>query len=165
MPPAYFDGSRPLTRLQKLLLIHGDANGIKGDFAFEVDFIVGRRRIAKPDMIFVTPDDMRRQMEARSSKVARGPKVRFGRWLVPPTLVVESISIGHEDHDEGTKWQWYATAKVPNYWLVNAYKKSLACLVLKGAKYRIDVAGHGNDRIRPSLYPGLDISLGSLWDE
>lgn len=165
MPPAYFDSSLPLTRLQKVLLAHGEANGVKGDFAFEVDFIVNRRRIAKPDMIFVTPDDMRRQVEARARKVTRGPKVRFGRWLVPPTLVVESLSLGHEDHDQDTKRQWYACAKVMNYWLINAYRRSLECLVLKGTKYRVDATGHGNDKIRPSLYPGMEISLSKLWDE
>ena len=91
--------------------------------------------------------------------------LRFGRLLVPPTLVVESVSVGHEDHDEETKRRWYAEVRVPNYWLLNPYQRSLECLVLKGDHYQIDQAGRGRERLRPKLFPGLVILMGGLWDE
>jgi Uma2 family endonuclease len=171
MPAAFFDGVLPLTRLQRLIIRHLDNKKLSGDFGFEVDFVVDRRRVAKPDMIFLTPTDLRLQAEARargtrkSGTPADQARLRFGRFLVPPTLVVESISIGHEDHDQETKRRWYAEARVPYYWLLNAYQRSLECLVLKGKRYRVDQAGRDRDEIRPSAFPGLVIPLGELWDE
>lgn len=171
MPAAFFDGVLPLTRLQRLIIFHLHNKKLSGDFGFEVDFVVDRRRVAKPDMIFLTPADLRLQAEARARGTRKSgtppgrPHLRFGRFLVPPTLVVESISIGHEDHDQETKRRWYAEARVPHYWLLNAYRRSLECLVLKGKAYRIDQAGRDRDELRPSAFPGLVIPLGELWDE
>jgi hypothetical protein len=55
MPPAYFDGALPIGRLQSLIAVHLAAQGQRGDFAPEVDFIVGRRRVARVDLMFLTP--------------------------------------------------------------------------------------------------------------
>lgn len=52
---------------------------------------------------------------------------------------------------------------MPNYWLIDAFNRSLECLVLDGPTYRVDVAGRGDDELRPSLFPGLVIRLGELW--
>ncbi len=95
---------------------------------------------------------------------ARGRKrLKYGRWLVPPTLIIESISLGHEAHDEETKRQWYEQFGVPNYWLLNAYAKTLRCLVLDGGAYRIDQEGQGDAELTPSLFPGLVVPLKTLW--
>lgn len=163
MAAAYIDGSLPLARLRRAIERHLDREGLPGDFTHEVDFIVGRRRIAKPDMIFTTPEDLRKQAEMRARLGPARPKIRFGRLLVPPTLVVESLSEGHEDHDKEVKRRWYAEIKVLDYWLLNPYTRSLECLVLDGKEYKVDVFGQNADEIRPKLFQGLLIRLGELW--
>lgn len=64
-----------------------------------------------------------------------------------------------------TKRRWYAEFGISNYWLLNPYKRSLECLVLEGASYRTDVAGHNDDTVRPVLFRPLAIKLGALWFE
>jgi Uma2 family endonuclease len=110
----------------------------------------------------MTPEDHRKQDEAHRKR-ARNPRLRFGRTRVPPTLIIESVSIGHEDHDRETKRQWYAEAGVPNYWIISAFERSLECLKLVNEKYEIDAAGRAQEQVRPSLFPGLVIPLAELW--
>ena len=89
--------------------------------------------------------------------------LRFGRIVVPPTLVVESVSRGHELHDRETKRGWYAQAGVPHYWILDGFGRTLECLLLDGREYRVDVAGRDAEELRPSLFPRLVIRLGELW--
>jgi Uma2 family endonuclease len=103
---------------------------------------------------------MKRQEQANAE---RGRKqLKYGRWLVPPTLIIESISLGHEAHDEETKLRWYEQLGAPNYWLLNGYAKTLRCLVLENGKYRIDQEGRDEAELRPSLFPGLVLPLKDL---
>ncbi len=68
MPAAFFDGVLPVGRLQKLLVVHLHLTNQPGDFTPGVDVIVGRQRVARPDLIFTTPDDQRRQAEANQRR-------------------------------------------------------------------------------------------------
>lgn len=161
MPPAYHDGTLPLSRLRRIIERHLEQSALPGEFTTEDDVIINRKRVARVDMLFMTPDDHQRQEAANRDRGK--PKLRFGRILVPPTLIVESISLGHEDHDRETKRAWYAEVGVPNYWMLNAFQQSLECLKLVDGKYQVDVAGRAKDEIRPSLFPGLMIPLAQLW--
>jgi hypothetical protein len=162
MSAAYFDGTVALDQLQKVIQRRLDQLGDESVFAHEVDFIVQRRRVAKADMMMLTVQDMKSQLRAVRDR-ARPPGIRFGRWLVPPTLVVESLSPGHEAHDRETKYAWYAQAGVRNYWLLNAMQRELECLVLQKGQFAPDVHGRGNDQVRPSLLPQLVIPLADVW--
>lgn len=161
MPAAYRDGTLPLSRLRRIAERHFDRVKLEGEFTNEDDFIVGRKRVARVDLMFMTPDDDRRQEVANAQRGK--PRLRFGRVLVPPTLIVESLSLGHEEHDRETKRRWYAEAGVPNYWLLDAYQRTLECLVLEPGNYRIDQSGRAADELRPSAFPGLVIPLAELW--
>jgi Uma2 family endonuclease len=83
--------------------------------------------------------------------------------LVAPTLIIESISIGHESHDRELKRTWYAEAGVPNYWLFDAFDRSVDALVLDGKSYRTDCIARNEEEFRPSLFPGLVVQLKSIW--
>lgn len=161
MPPAYFDGSLPAGRLIRMVERYLDHVKQSGDFASEVDLVVGPRRVARVDFVFLTPQDRDRQEKANAARGRR--KLKYGRLLVPPTLIIESVSIGHEAHDAETKLQWYESFGVPNYWMIDGYERTLRCLVLENGKYRIDQDGKGPGEVRPSLFPGLTIPLIDLW--
>ena len=160
MPPAYFDGSLALNRLRRIVERHLDQSRLPGDFTTEVDLVLAPKRVARVNLMFTTPADMKRQ---EADATPRRHNLRYGRLRVPPTLIVESLSPGHEDHDADTKRQWYAQARVPNYWLLDGYARSLECLVLEGDRYRTDQAGRNTDEVRPALFPGLVVPLASLW--
>lgn len=161
MAPAYYDGGVALVNLEFLILEFVKKNKLGGHFAHEVDFILASKRLVKPDSVFLTAEDERRQKKA-NAKLPK-PRMIYGRLLLPPTLCIESISFGHETHDRETKRAWYAEFGVPNYWLLDAHQRTLQCLVLKGASYRVDQEGQFKDVLKPSLFPGLSIKLADIW--
>lgn len=161
MPPAYFTGGESLFKLMICIREHLLKGGRRWRCSTEVDMILRPRRVAVADAVFMTPEDDRRQASAARS-IRKAPHGQ-ARIVVPPTLVIESVSAGHEDHDRVTKREWYAEAGIPNYWLLDAEERSLECLVLEGAAYRTDVLGRNNDGIRPLLFPGLVILLADIW--
>lgn len=161
MPPAYYDGALPLNRLRRLIERYLDVHELEGEFTTEVDLIAGQKRVIRPDMMFMTPQDHQRQQAANARHGKQS--LKFGRILVPPTMILESVSLGHEAHDRETKRLWYAEFGVPNYWIIDGFARNLECLILDGADYRLDQAGRDKEEIRPSMFPGLSIPLGQVW--
>ena len=162
MPPAYFSGGRALQELIFSLKSCLKLRGIPNDFASEADLVLDETRVLVADTVWMSPEDKARQADALL-KAGRSDPSRT-RILVPPTLVIESVSPGHELHDRKTKRRWYSEFGVPNYWILDGFEHSLLCLVLDNAMYRVDAAGRESDEVRPSLFPGLVIPLGALWD-
>jgi hypothetical protein len=145
MPPAYFVGGEVLTRLIYFVICH---IGLKaGSFSTEVDIVVDEIRVARADAVFLTAAEKRRQAKAALSAGYKDP--RRTRILIPPTLIIECISPGHEDHDEKTKRRWYAEFGVPNYWILDPFKQTLKCLVLREGAYEEDARRRGRSGTAP----------------
>jgi Uma2 family endonuclease len=162
MPAAYFAGGEAVENLVYIVKSHLEPRGVWGGFAPEVDIIIDKTRVVRADSVYLTPEQKERQRQA--AKAIRRRDVRRTRILVPPSLVIESISPGHELHDEQTKKRWYAEFGVANYWLLNAFKRTLRTLVLDGKSYREDGVGRDEDVVNPSMFPGLAIPLKKLWE-
>jgi Uma2 family endonuclease len=164
MPPAYWDNSVALQRLIRIVQRYLEEQNQPLDFGYEVDVIVGDRRVPKADAVYMSDADKARQLRANRSK--RKPKrIKFGRLRVPPTLVIENISKGHEAEDRIVKRRFYAAASIPNYWILDVYQKSLECLVLKGDAYALDQLGRGKGRVGPKCFPELTIELSKIWED
>ena len=89
--------------------------------------------------------DKAKQFRAKSP--AR-PALKYGRLRVPPTLVIENISKGHESEDRVVKRRYYEEAAIPNYWMLDVYARSLECLVLKRGNMR-SIRSAGERRTLP----------------
>jgi Uma2 family endonuclease len=161
MPPAYFLGGRALFELMVIVRNHLAGRGTPAEFSTEVEIIIDDTRVARCDAALLTPQDEEAQIAA--SKAAGRQDPDRTRILVPPTLIIESVSPGHELHDERTKMRWYAEIGVPNYWIVDAFARTLRCFVLDQSAYLLDVSGSGETEIRPSCFAGLIIPLSQLW--
>lgn len=161
MPPAYFAGGNAVFNLIHRVKSFLESSGSSGRFSVEVDIIINEARVVQADAAFLTADDERWQMEA-SYRLGRADPRRT-RILIPSTLLIESVSPGHEMHDERTKRRWYAEFGVRNYWILDGFKHSLECHVLDSGGYRMDVSGAEADVLKPSLFPELMIRLGELW--
>jgi Uma2 family endonuclease len=165
LPAAYDDGGFALKRLIRLVdaqIINSDP---EGEIVTEVDLVVGEMRVPTVDGIYLAPSERAAQKLAHAGSPNARPGTKYGRILIAPTLVIESISLGHEAHDRVTKRRWYEEAKIPNYWLLNAYDRSLECLALVGGHYVVDASGRNADEVHPSAFPRLAIPLASLWVE
>ncbi|HEV8605219.1 MAG TPA: Uma2 family endonuclease [Tepidisphaeraceae bacterium] len=160
MPPPVYFGNKRLLKLIEIISRHLEDSGQAGSFAPDVDVILQESRIVRADAVFLTPEDERRHCDVNA---ALGIDEELGRLRVPPTLIIESISKGHELHDRRTKRQWYAEGRIPNYWILDVYQRMLECLVLDGAVYRVDQSGSAATTVRPRLFPGLEVKLTDVW--
>ncbi|HZL35963.1 MAG TPA: Uma2 family endonuclease [Tepidisphaeraceae bacterium] len=162
MPAAYLDGSLPLRRLVRQVERQLEQRSIAGEFAFEVDLVINQIRIPVVDAVFLTQAQMEQQGAIQGARKSRR-SLRYGRLRVAPELIIESISPGHELHDRQTKREWYREFGVSNYWLFDAYRRTLECLHLKDGVYRTDVAGKDQDEISPVMFGGISLVLSKVW--
>lgn len=163
MPPAYFSGGESLYNLMRAVDEHAKSLGVKARFSTEVDIVVSRRRVARADAAMLLPDDTAKQAAAARQMGKRD--LKRARIYVPPTLVIESVSPGHESHDAEVKRAWYREFGVRHYWLLDAFKQTLDCLRLGTGQYYVDAAGQADGTVRPSLFPGLTLNLRDIWGD
>ena len=161
MPPSYFYGGAAALNLTYVLTPYLKGLGLRPTFAPEADIRVLPNRVVRGDTVGIWGDD-RPKFDA-----LRFPSPR-AHWsehalTIPPTLVIESVSQGHEAHDRQTKRRWYADFGVRHYWIVDGLRRTLDCLLLDGGEYRDDGAGHDGDVVRPASLAGLDITLADIW--
>jgi len=161
MPPANFTHGEVLFELLSLLRDHFRSRGIDARSSIEVDLIVGEDDVLRVDGMLILEQEVAAQKTVLVQQ-SRDPAM-LGRIRVAPRLVIESVSPGHERHDRLTKRRIYAGFGIPNYWIVDAMRRSLECLVLQGSDYQGDASGRDNDVPRPSAFQGLEISLAQLW--
>jgi hypothetical protein len=162
IPALHFAHGQPLAKLAYLLTLHFEENAVDAEVGVgEVDLQVAPDTRCRVDGLVLTAADKLRQ-ERRQAQLRPGEHPP-GVIVVPPSVVIESISLGHEKHDRVTKFADYARFGVPNYWIVDAYKRSIQCMVLQGGQYVEDVAGVGEDVLRPSAFPGLTLPLKKVF--
>ncbi|HSI34891.1 MAG TPA: Uma2 family endonuclease [Tepidisphaeraceae bacterium] len=162
MPPAYFRGGRVVVRLQAVLNAYFDTQQTPNDAAVEVEIAVAPKRVVRADCAVVAGQDLARFQSLKFDP----PDTDWSdhTLTLPPTIVIESVSKGHEDHDRVTKRAWYAEFGIPHYWVVDGVGRTLECLRLAGAAYVVDAVGHGDDVISPTAFPDLQIDLKRLWN-
>ena len=166
MPAAQIDDSGAFMKFMARLQLYLDDSGVGGTLGLEVDVILpGGMRVPRVDGVYLAPELMPKQEALHKNRDVgrRDKRIRYGRVRVIPTLVIESVSIGHEAHDRVTKRRWYAEAGVPNYWLFDSYDRSVETLILEGGAYRTEQLAREAEELRPTLFPGLSIPLSKVW--
>ncbi len=163
MAAAYFKHGNAWLELILQLDRQFDERGIEGGFANELDIIIDEQRVIRADVAFMTPQDQAAQIRAVAEHGRPDPD--RSRIYVPPTLIIESVSPDHERHDRVTKRRWYAEFGVPNYWIIDAYRKTLDCFHLVDAAYKEDAAGRERGVLQPQAFSGISITLERLWRE
>ena len=161
MAPAYLPHGASLFALLSIVRGSLKEQKITATLATEVDLVLSSKRVVVADAVMMTPQDQKRQIAA--SRALPKPKHGQVRILVPPTLIIESVSPDDPDHDRQTKRRWYGQFHVPNFWLLDSYEKTLECLTLKGDSYRIAASARKSDRITAPLFNGIEISLEEVW--
>jgi Uma2 family endonuclease len=163
MAPARYAGGRGLSNLLFACKLFVRDKGLGGWFSVEADIILEESRVVVADLLYMS-DEAAKKQERVARQAGKNDSKRT-RILVPPTLVVESVSLGHEQHDRLTKLRWYAEFGVPNYWILDAFNRTLECRVLEGDSYRLEASGNKSGSVSPSLFPGLAISLPEIWQD
>jgi len=125
------------------------AHGLGTVFMAPFDVILEKTSVVVPDLCFVG----RERLEVVTERAVEGA----------PDLIVEILSPGTARRDRGEKAQLYARHGVRHYWLADPDARVLETLELDAGRYRETARLTGDARFTPTLFPGLEISLSSLW--
>jgi Uma2 family endonuclease len=161
MPPADFDHGAVVFELLTVARQHLRVIGTPSRVSVEVDLIVDEDDVLRVDGMLITEPEVTAQKRVLIE--LNRDQGKLGRIRVAPKLVIESVSLGHERHDRLTKRRIYAGFGIPNYWIVDAVRRSLECLVLDGQTYRTDATGKGDDHVQIPSFGGLTIALRDVW--
>lgn len=113
-----------------------------------LDCVLSETDVVQPDLIFIA-----RERLGIIRGVVRGA----------PDLCVEIASPATAGRDRQVKRRLYARHGVRHYWIVDPAARTLTELVRKGAAYRTARVWTGEEDFRPTLFPGLTISLPGIW--
>ena len=118
-------------------------------FSAPFDVILEKASAVVPDLLFVSRD----RLGVVTDRGVEGA----------PDLIVEIISSGTARRDRAEKAQLYARSGVRHYWLVDPDAQTIEAFELGGGQYHRTVHLAGDATFAPSLFPGLTVSLRSLW--
>jgi Uma2 family endonuclease len=140
-PAPTFDHQRVFLRLSHILDAYADATGAGEVVPAPIDVLLGRHDVVQPDLLFL---------------LATRPRARGNENSIdyPPDLAVEIISPSSRGTDRGKKMALYARSGVPEYWIVDPDRRTLAIYVLHGDDYQVvdpDADGLLTSRVLPGL--------------
>ena len=161
MPPAHFDGDEGADNLKYLLRDFCRTQKIPYRSSAEVDIKVDEKHFLRADGVCVFGEDLVRMQQ---HAIRHGQK-SWGKAaiMIGPSLVIESVSEGHEAHDRETKRRWYAELGAKRYWIVDVFARSLECLVLDGSAFCEEAAGRNEEVVTVPSLPGLSLPLKEVW--
>jgi len=86
---------------------------------------------------------------------------------VPP-MAAEIVSPNYERTDRVVKFREYAEFGIGQYWIIDCRNRRLEVYILgpgdaQHRTYQLSEVVEGDVIFRPSVFPGLEISLGELW--
>ena len=141
--------SRVDRRLTQILLNHIVEHDL-GELLGDTDTVFSAYDVRRPDLLYFTKD--------REHLIDGDDAIR-----AVPDLCVEIVSPGSETIDRVDKFDQYAKAKVPYYWIVDPRPRTIEGFKLKGRKYISTGGGREDDVVRLPPFDGLDIPLGQIW--
>ena len=86
-------------------------------------------------------------------------KMHKKKMIGAPDLAVEVISPSSGVMDRLVKYAVYASAGVPEYWLVRAEEKSIEVFILEQGEYRSLGVFSGQQRLPSRVIPGLPVEV------
>lgn len=146
----------PTTRHQAvsrelLFLLHGHVrkHALGQVFDAPTDVILADTTVVVPDLLFV--------------RAGRASIIQERGIEGPPDLVVEILSPSTSKRDREAKAKLYARYGVGHYWIVDPEERSIELHELEGESYRLVTKESGDATLRPTLFPGLVVSLSTIW--
>ena len=142
------DHSKVIIQIIVLLETHNQERDL-GELYADVDTILGRFTVRRPDVLFFFKD--------RTHLV--GKKAMEG----PPDLAVEVISPSSVEVDREDKFEEYRQAGVQYYWIIDPKLRTIEAWELVDGKYKPIGRAQGNATIKLQPFPDLEIPLTRLW--
>jgi Uma2 family endonuclease len=119
-------------------------------FNSPIDLILSDTTVAQPDLLFI---------RGGRESIVTGRAVEG-----PPDLIVEILSPSSIRKDRKTKAMLYARFGIDHYWIVDPDGRTIEVYERDGDGYRLATRDEGDEIVRPSIFPGLEIDLREVWD-
>jgi Uma2 family endonuclease len=132
-------------RIAHYLLVHVEFAGL------------GKVMIAPFD-VQLSPEDVF-QPEVLVVLNAHLDRIQEKKFMGVPDLVVEVASPGTAIYDRLTKFEKYAEAGIPEYWLTNAKTRTIQVLVLERGEYRSLGIFRGEQILQSRIVPNLPVGV------
>jgi Uma2 family endonuclease len=127
--------------------------GLGGAFVAPIDVELSPHDVFQPDIVVLLK-------ESRE-------KLKDRHIVGAPDLVIEVTSPGTRVFDRLNKYDAYARARVPEYWLANPETQSVEVLVYDGQTYRSQGIFEGKATLPSRVVPGLPVHVedffASVW--
>ena len=162
MPPPSWDHGESLPEIIVALRNYLRDGGEAVRISVEVDIMTPWGEVLRADTAMLTPADVEAQKQALRAQGLDDQLLQ--RLQVAPTLVIESLSRGHEKHDRVVKRDRYARLGVKHYWLVDHHQRSITCYSLDPqGVYGLDTQAADGQPLRPSAFPGFTLDLKDIF--
>jgi len=146
MAPAPGTGHQSIVvRLSHYLFAHVELAGLGRVFPGPIDVELGPKNVFQPDLIVLLNAHLERVTEKKISGA--------------PDLAVEIASPSTAAYDRLTKYEKYAQAGIPEYWLVKPTRRAVEVLVLEHGEYRSLGVFSGQQTLPSQVVPGLPVMV------
>jgi Uma2 family endonuclease len=99
----------------------------------------------------------------RHSRMPNAPSGAF--TTLAPDWLCETLSPSTAKLDRTKKLGVYARERVPHVWLVDARRKTLEVLTLRGSSLVTQATYREHERVRVEPFDAIEIELAALWGE
>jgi Uma2 family endonuclease len=150
MPPTHYPHAEIIQRLIARIIRQVDENQV-GILGSNFGLMISREPLTcrSPDLMVFWREKM---------------VIQDGLYWAPPGLVVEVISPSETRLREEEKMADYASIGVPEAWLVFPETRSIEIRVLKAGRLE-KVAIQVDGELQPAWFPGVSISVRSIWPD
>jgi Uma2 family endonuclease len=142
------DHQEVVLALGSILRQHVQAHKL-GRVLLEVDTILGRHDVRRPDLFYFS--------------IARTNLIGRKRVKGAPDLCVEVISFRTRRTDRKKKFELYRKSGVAFYWIVDPAEKTIEAYRLVEGKYIASGRGEGFEYVCLPPFDDLEIPLGAIW--
>ena len=127
------------------LLVHVKLAGLGRIFPGPVDVELGLKQVFQPDVVVI--------LNAHLDRIASK------KIIGAPDLMVEIASPSTATYDRLTKYEKYAQAGVPEYWIVKPTSRTVEVMVLENGEYRSLGLFSGQATLPSRVVPGLPVHV------
>ncbi len=140
-----------LNRLNRIFLEQLEDRGLGKVFVAPLDIVLSEHNVAQPDILFISKD----RLGIIGKANVRGA----------PDLVVEILSESTKSRDLVTKRRVYSQYGVREYWIVDAYARTIEVSVQREGSLVNPVLHHVGETLSSSLFPELKVDMEPLFVE
>ncbi len=136
-------------RLFRYLSTYVETANLGGVFIAPIDVELAPDNVFQPDVVVL---------------LKTGREKLRGRHIVgPPDVIVEVVSPGSATMDRHHKYQAYAQAKVPEYWIVEPGTQTVEVFVLMGERYSSAGIFQGKAILPSSVLPNFEVQVDQFF--